>query len=43
LLRAAFRWVRDLVFKGGFLDGKAGWIIAYENARYTYLKYRPLP
>ena len=43
LLRAAFRWLRDYVLKRGFLDGKAGWTIAYENARYTYLKYHLKP
>ena len=43
ILRAAFRWFRDYVLKRGFLDGKAGWTIAYENARYTYLKYHLKP
>lgn len=43
LPRAAFRWIRDIVIKRGFLDGKAGWKIAYENARYTYLKYSLKP
>jgi glycosyltransferase involved in cell wall biosynthesis len=43
LPRAIFRWVRDILFKRGFLDGKAGWKIAYENARYTYLKYSLKP
>lgn len=43
LVRAIFRWIRDIVIKRGFLDGKAGWTIAYENARYTYLKYSLKP
>ncbi|MFM8686424.1 MAG: glycosyltransferase family 2 protein, partial [Bacteroidota bacterium] len=39
LLRAIFKFCRDYFFKLGFLDGRAGFIIAYHNARYTYLKY----
>jgi glycosyltransferase involved in cell wall biosynthesis len=35
----AFRFVKEYVFKLGFLDGYEGWFIAKENARYTYLKY----
>lgn len=27
-------------FKLGFLDGRAGWAVACESARYTWLKYR---
>lgn len=38
----AFRFITDYVLKGGFLDGRAGWFIAWESARYTYLKYRKL-
>jgi glycosyltransferase involved in cell wall biosynthesis len=37
-----FRLVAEYVFRLGFLDGRAGWAIARENARYTYLKYRKL-
>ncbi len=36
---AIFRFIKEYVFKMGFLDGSAGWIIAMQNARYTYLKY----
>ena len=36
------RFLREYVFKLGFLDGRYGFIIAKENARYTYLKYRKL-
>lgn len=39
LIRAIFKFCRDYFFKVGFLDGSAGFIIAYHNARYTYLKY----
>lgn len=35
-----FRFVKEYFWKLGFLDGKEGWQIATENARYTYLKYR---
>jgi glycosyltransferase involved in cell wall biosynthesis len=41
-LSPAFRLLAEFVFKRGFLDGRAGWIIARENARYTYLKYKKL-
>jgi glycosyltransferase involved in cell wall biosynthesis len=37
-----FRFIREYVFKFGFLDGYFGWIIAKENARYTYLKYKKI-
>lgn len=39
MLRAGFKFFRDFVLKLGVLDGKAGLLIAYHNARYTYLKY----
>jgi len=39
LLSAAFRWLRDYVFRAGFLDGRAGWEIALIDAAYTYNKY----
>lgn len=39
MLRAGFKFFRDFALKLGFLDGKAGLLIAYHNARYTYLKY----
>lgn len=34
-----FRFIKEYIIKMGFLDGIAGWIIAMQNARYTYLKY----
>lgn len=39
IIRAIFKFCRDYIFKLGFLDGKAGYVIAFHNARYTYLKY----
>ncbi len=41
-LSPAVRFIREYFFQLGFLDGKIGFIIASENARYTYLKYRKL-
>jgi hypothetical protein len=38
-LKAGWAWLRTWVFKGGFLDGQAGWLIARMNARTTHLKY----
>ena len=38
-LRAGWRWVRGYLFKGGFLDGYPGWLIAKQNARMVWLKY----
>ncbi len=35
-----FRFVKEYLFKLGFLDGRAGWQIALEEARYTFLKYK---
>jgi glycosyltransferase involved in cell wall biosynthesis len=35
-----FRFLVEYIFRLGFLDGYFGWIIAKENARYTYLKYK---
>lgn len=37
---AGFRFFRDFILKCGFLEGRAGWEIACEEARYTWLKYR---
>jgi glycosyltransferase involved in cell wall biosynthesis len=34
-----FNFVINYIFKLGFLDGKAGFIVAQENAIYTYKKY----
>jgi glycosyltransferase involved in cell wall biosynthesis len=39
-LSPVFRFIREYFFKFGFLDGYYGWVIAKENARYTYLKYK---
>ena len=39
LLRAIWRWVRGYLFRGGFLDGYPGWLIAKQNARMVWLKY----
>ncbi|MEZ5404653.1 MAG: glycosyltransferase family 2 protein [Verrucomicrobiia bacterium] len=38
-LRAVWRWVRGYLLRGGFLDGRAGWVIAWHNARMVRLKY----
>jgi glycosyltransferase involved in cell wall biosynthesis len=38
-LNPAWRFCRDYFARLGFLDGEAGWKIACEGARYTYLKY----
>jgi glycosyltransferase involved in cell wall biosynthesis len=42
-----FRFLAEYFFRLGFLDGRAGYLIARENARYTFLKYwklrGPLP
>ncbi|MBX7158533.1 MAG: glycosyltransferase family 2 protein [Verrucomicrobiae bacterium] len=37
--RAVWRWVRGYLLRGGFLDGRAGWVIAWHNARMVRLKY----
>lgn len=39
---SAFRFVKEYVFKMGFLDGKAGWNIVCQNTAYTFLKYEYL-
>lgn len=38
-LKAFWAWLRTWLFKGGFLDGQAGWQIARMNARTTFMKY----
>ena len=38
-LSPPFAFVRDFIFKGGFLDGKRGFAICRINAFSTYLKY----
>jgi hypothetical protein len=41
-LHGGLRWVRDYLWLGGFLDGKAGWQIAGINAWEAFEKYRRL-
>ncbi|MEP7238132.1 MAG: hypothetical protein ABI685_09715, partial [Ferruginibacter sp.] len=38
----AFAFMQHYIFRLGFLDGAAGFIIAKTTARYTFLKYRYL-
>ncbi len=40
LINPVNRFIRDYLFKLGFLDGYYGWIIALINAKEVYLKYR---
>ena len=37
-----FRFIRDYIFKLGFLDGKYGFVIAKLTAYEVYLKYKKL-
>ncbi|NBQ58980.1 MAG: glycosyltransferase family 2 protein [Opitutaceae bacterium] len=39
-LNPVFRFWRDFVVKAGVLDGRLGFAIAWESARYTHLKYK---
>jgi glycosyltransferase involved in cell wall biosynthesis len=41
-LSPIFRFMAEYIFRLGFLDGRYGLIIAKDNARYTYLKYKKL-
>jgi glycosyltransferase involved in cell wall biosynthesis len=41
-LNPAFRFIRDYIFKLGFLDGKYGFIIAKITSHEVYLKYKKL-
>ena len=41
-LSPAFAFMQHFIFRLGFLDGAAGFIIAKTTARYTFLKYRYL-
>ena len=41
-MSSAFRFSKEYIFKMGFLDGRAGWKVAWENALYTFLKYKYL-
>jgi glycosyltransferase involved in cell wall biosynthesis len=38
-LSPTWRFLSEYFLKFGFLDGRYGYVIARENARYTYLKY----
>ena len=42
MYKSAFKFFRDYIIKLGFLDGKAGWLIAKNSAYATYLKYYKL-
>lgn len=42
LFSPTFRFLRDYIFKLGFMDGKYGWIIAHITAHEVYLKYQKL-
>lgn len=39
---SVFHFIADYIFRGGFLDGEIGWIIAREQFVYTRKKYRSL-
>ncbi len=41
-LHAGYRWLRALVLRGGFLDGRLGWRIAALTTREVFEKYRLL-
>lgn len=38
-LHGGWSWLRGYLLRGGLLDGRAGWIIAGQNARGTFLRY----
>ena len=38
-LHTGWKWLRDYLFKGGFLDGTMGWTIARNNAYGVWYKY----
>lgn len=40
--RPKWNFIRNYVFKGGFRDGKAGYIVCRMSAYYTFLKYARL-
>jgi hypothetical protein len=42
LLKTGWAFMHSYLIKAGFLDGKAGWIIARVIATSTYSKYRQL-
>lgn len=41
-IRPAIRFLRDYIFKAGFLDGYYGWVISKRNAMGVHLKFRRL-
>lgn len=42
LLNPAFKFIRNYFLKGGFLDGKEGFLVCWYSAYATYLKYYKL-
>jgi glycosyltransferase involved in cell wall biosynthesis len=42
IVNTTFKWLRNYIFKLGFLDGKEGWVICKITALGTYLKYKKL-
>jgi hypothetical protein len=42
LFSPAFKFIRNYLFRLGFLDGRAGWTICHIAALETYWKYRDL-
>ena len=41
-MRPLWRFVRDYLIRGGFLDGEAGYTVCRMNAHYTFMKYATL-
>ncbi|MFT4061053.1 MAG: glycosyltransferase family 2 protein [Edaphocola sp.] len=42
VLSGTFAWFKSYVLQAGWLDGKGGWQLALNEARYSYLKYKKL-
>lgn len=42
VLKPLWTFVRDYLFRGGFLDGSAGFVLCRMNAHYTFMKYATL-
>ena len=40
--RPVWRWLTAFVFKGGFVDGRGGWVMAKRSAYAVYLRYAVL-
>jgi len=38
-LKSKFKFIRDFIFKAGFLDGYYGWVISRLSAQATFIKY----